>query len=53
MIFSVNDDDIETVQASSGVDELHAIASVKPGKSKHTSLQNLLKRSKVGVVLYG
>jgi hypothetical protein len=53
VIFSVNDDDMETVQASSGVDELNVIASVKPGKTKHTSLQNLLKRSKVGVVLYG
>lgn len=53
VIFSVNDDDIETVQASSGVDELNVIASVKPGKTKHTSLQNLLKCSKVGVVLYG
>ena len=53
VIFSVNDDDMETVQASSGVGELNVIASVKPGKTKHTSLQNLLKRSKVGVVLYG
>lgn len=53
VIFSVNDDDMETVQASSGVRELNVIASVKPGKTKHTSLQNLLKRSKVGVVLYG
>ena len=53
VILSVNDDDMETVQASSGVDELNVIASVRPGKTKHTSLQNLLKRSKVGVVLYG
>ena len=53
VIFSANSEEIDTVVASSVVDELFVIARVRPGKTTIATIKKLLKRSTVGVALYG